>query len=128
MGTKNDIKVVINDKMYTLSGFESDGYLQQVAHYMNGKIDEFKRAGGYDALNPEYQSLMLSLNIADDYFKAKEQADKLENEVSDLEKKVFDLQREAIELKINYETATKLAQEYKQKLAKSQGVSNEKKA
>lgn len=121
MSTKNDIKVVINDKMYTLSGFESDGYLQQVAHYMNGKIDEFKRGGGYDSLSPEYQSLMLSLNIADDYFKAKEQADKLENEVTDLEKKVFDLQREAIELKIKNESAEKLVQEYKQKRNTPQG-------
>ena len=32
MVQKNDIKVVINNKVYTLSGQESEDYLQNVAH------------------------------------------------------------------------------------------------
>ena len=33
-------KVVINNKVYTLSGQESEDYLQNVATYINGKIAE----------------------------------------------------------------------------------------
>ena len=40
MVQKNDIKVVINNKVYTLSGQESEDYLQNVATYINGKIAE----------------------------------------------------------------------------------------
>ena len=40
MSQKNDIPVVINNKVYTLSGFESEEYLQNVASYINGKIQE----------------------------------------------------------------------------------------
>ncbi len=40
MAQKNDIKVVINNKVYTLSGQESEDYLQNVATYINGKIAE----------------------------------------------------------------------------------------
>ena len=38
MSQKNDIPVVINNKVYTLSGFESEEYLQNVASYINGRF------------------------------------------------------------------------------------------
>ena len=36
--SKIDIPVVINGKVYTLSGYEGEDYLQNVATYINGKI------------------------------------------------------------------------------------------
>ncbi|MCR5331762.1 MAG: cell division protein ZapA [Lachnospiraceae bacterium] len=35
---RNDTEVFINNKKYTLSGFESEEYLQKVAAYINTKI------------------------------------------------------------------------------------------
>ena len=64
MSQKNDIPVVINNKVYTLSGFESEEYLQNVASYINGKIQECQSSESYRRFNAEYQSVLLALNIA----------------------------------------------------------------
>jgi len=63
MAQKNDIKVVINNKVYTLSGQESEDYLQNVATYINGKIAECQSSEAYRRFNAEYQNVLLALNI-----------------------------------------------------------------
>ena len=75
MAQKNDIPVIINGKVYTLSGYESEEYLQSIAMYINNKITECKSSEHYRKLNAEYQGVLLALNIADDYFKVKKQAE-----------------------------------------------------
>ena len=42
MAAKNNTEVIIDGKVYTLSGYESQEYLQKVATYINDKIAEFK--------------------------------------------------------------------------------------
>ena len=42
MSSKNKTQVIIAGKIYTLSGYESEEYLQRVAAYLNSKITEFK--------------------------------------------------------------------------------------
>ena len=41
MSAKTSADVLIGGKIYTLSGYESEDYLQRVANYINGKINEF---------------------------------------------------------------------------------------
>ena len=84
MAQKIDIPVVINGKVYTLSGFEGEDYLQNVASYINGKISECKTSEQYRRMNTEYQGILLALNIADDYFKAKKIADEVVKDDSEL--------------------------------------------
>ena len=49
MAAKKSTDVMIAGKVYTLSGYEEEGYLQHVASYINTKIseitdrDEFRR-------------------------------------------------------------------------------------
>ena len=38
--SKTDTEVIIGGKMFTLSGYESEEYLQKVASYINNKINE----------------------------------------------------------------------------------------
>lgn len=38
--SKNFTEVLIGGKVFTLSGFESEDYLQKVSTYLNHKIDE----------------------------------------------------------------------------------------
>ena len=71
MSAKNNTQVIIAGKIYTLSGYESEEYLQRVASYLNGKISEFRNLDGYHRLSPEMRSILLNLNTADDYFKVK---------------------------------------------------------
>lgn len=120
MAQKNDIKVVINNKVYTLSGQESEDYLQNVATYINGKIAECQSSEAYRRFNAEYQNVLLALNIADDYFKAKDQVNRMLTEDDDKDKQIYDLRHEVIEVQIKYESAQKMIDEYKDKISELQ--------
>ena len=120
MAQKNDIKVVINSKVYTLSGQESEDYLQNVATYINGKIAECQSSEAYRRFNAEYQNVLLALNIADDYFKAKDQVNQMLTEDDDKDKQIYDLRHEVIEVQIKYESAQKMIEEYKEKISELQ--------
>ena len=120
MEQKNDIKVVINNKVYTLSGQESEDYLQNVATYINGKIAECQSSEAYRRFNAEYQNVLLALNIADDYFKAKDQVNQMLTEDDDKDKQIYDLRHEVIEVQIKYESAQKMIEEYKEKISELQ--------
>ncbi len=113
---KTDIPVVINNKVYTLSGFEGEEYLQNIATYINGKIAECKTSEEYRRMNVEYQGVLLALNIADDYFKAKSKADESANDNSDKEQQLYELRHEVIESQIKHEAALKLVEEYKEQV------------
>ena len=107
MANKVDIPVVINGKVYTLSGYEGEDYLQNVATYINGKIAECKTSDQYRRMNTEYQGILLALNIADDYFKAKKQINILEEEIQTKEKELYNLKHELIASQIKLENTEK---------------------
>ena len=75
MGATNDCEVVIGGKVITLSGAESEEYLQKVATYINNKIAEYDSLEDYRHLPLNMKSTLIQLNIADDFFKAKAQVD-----------------------------------------------------
>ncbi|MBR1507362.1 MAG: cell division protein ZapA [Eubacterium sp.] len=116
MAQKTDISVVINGKVYTLSGFEGEEYLQNIASYINGKISECRTSETYRRMNSEYQGMLLSINIADDYFKAKTRADQVARDDSEKEQQLYDLRHEVIESQIKHEAALKLVEEYKEQV------------
>ena len=112
--------MVINNKVYTLSGQESEDYLQNVATYINGKIAECQSSEAYRRFNAEYQNVLLALNIADDYFKAKDQVNQMLTEDDDKDKQIYDLRHEVIEVQIMYESAQKMIEDYKEKISELQ--------
>ena len=116
MADKNDIPVVINGRIYNLSGYENTDYLQEVANYMNSKIAECKASDGFRRLNAEYQNILLAINIADDYFKVKSETGKLSAQDDEKEKQIYDLRHEVIETQIKYESAMRLVEEYKEQV------------
>ena len=110
----------INNKEFTISGQESEDYLQNVATYINGKIAECQSSEAYRRFNAEYQNVLLALNIADDYFKAKDQVNQMLTEDDDKDKQIYDLRHEVIEVQIKYESAQKMIEEYKEKISELQ--------
>ena len=96
MASKNYIDVIIDGKIYNIGGFESEAYLQKVASYINNMIMEFKQNENYSMQKMDMQRILLEINIANDYFKAKKQADLLENDLEIKEKEVYDLKHELI--------------------------------
>lgn len=107
MSSKNDTEVIINGRIYTISGYESPEYLQKVAAYINGKINEFKNAESYKNLSVDMQRTLLELNVADDYFKAKKQADALEIDIASKDKQLYDIKHELISAQIKLEALEK---------------------
>ena len=72
--SKNYTEVLIGGKVFTLSGFESEDYLQKVSTYLNHKIEECTSSDGYCKQSAEARSVLLALNIADDYLKPRNRA------------------------------------------------------
>ena len=107
MSSKNKTEVLIAGKIFTLSGYESEEYLQKVATYINNKIAEFKKLDGYNHQTKENKSILLELNIADDYFKAKKQVEMVEEELSEKNKELYDLKHELINAQIQLENQEK---------------------
>ena len=62
---KNKTQVLIAGKIYTLSGYESEEYLQKVATYINNKLAELKKMDGYNHLSSDTKSILVDLNVAD---------------------------------------------------------------
>ncbi|WP_230399871.1 cell division protein ZapA [Novisyntrophococcus fermenticellae] len=114
MSAKNTTKVLIDGKIITLSGYESEEYLQRVASYLNSKISELSELPGYSRQSPETRHTLLSLNIADDYFKAKNQAESLEEDIEAKDKESYDIKNDLIVAQIQLDKA-KLAIEKLQK-------------
>lgn len=107
MSTKTDTEVIINGKVFTLSGYESEEYLQKVASYINNKIAEYNKVDGFKRQSSDTQNVLMQLNIADDYFKAKKQIDLLEEEIQNREKDMYDLKHELIAAQIKLENTEK---------------------
>ena len=107
MSSKNKTEVLIAGKIFTLSGYECEEYLQKVATYINNKIAEFKKLDGYNHQTKENKSILLELNIADDYFKAKKQVEMVEEELSEKDKELYDLKHELINAQIQLENQEK---------------------
>ena len=107
MAVKTDTEVIIGGQVFTLSGYESEEYLQKVAAYVNNKINEYSKVDAFRRQPFEKQSVLLQLNVADDYFKAKKQIDILEEEVKTKEKELYDLKHELISTQIKLENLEK---------------------
>lgn len=107
MSEKTSAEVLIGGKVYTLSGYEGEEYLQKVAAYINNKLSEFDNTEGYRRLPADMKATLLELNIADDYFKAKAQAEKLEQQIEAKDKEIYDLKHDLISNQIKTESDEK---------------------
>lgn len=105
MSAKTSAEVVIDGKVYTLSGYEGEEYLQKVAAYINGKINEFESLDSTKYLPANMKSTLIQLNIADDYFKAKAQVEKLERDMEMKDRELYDLKHDLISNQIKTESA-----------------------
>lgn len=103
MEQKNYTEVLIDGTIYALGGTESEAYLQRVAAYLNEKIGIIRHQGGFRKQSPEYQALMVELNIADDYFKEQERADLLAEQKAAMEKDAYSLKHELITTQMRLE-------------------------
>lgn len=112
MAVKNTTQVLIGGKIITLSGYESEEYLQKVASYMNNKLTELGQIPGYNRQAQETRHTLLSLNIADDYFKAKRQAEMFEEDLEAKDREMYDLKHDLINGQMELEHAKRETAEH----------------
>ena len=98
---------MIGGKIYKLGGYESEDYLHQVASYLNNRITELRSLEGYHRLPSAQKSLMLDLNTADDYFKAKKQVERLEADLSQKDRELYEIRHELVSAEVKLEESQK---------------------
>jgi len=120
MTVKNDVQVVIDGRVITLSGYESNEYMQKISTYINGKIKEYNENDSYRRQNYDMKHIMLELNIADDFFKAKRQVELKQEELDLKDKDLYDLKHELIAIQLKLENAEKRLTKTKKELSEAQ--------
>jgi cell division protein ZapA len=70
MPDKNRVDVLIAGKTFSITGYESDEYIQRVGLYVDRKMNDVLKSN--NTLSTSIAALLTALNVADDYFKAHE--------------------------------------------------------
>lgn len=116
MAAKTDTEVIIGGKVLTLSGNESAEYLQKVAAYINNKLNEYNKMDSFKHQPTDTQNMLMLLNIADDYFKTKNQQELREQELRAKENELYDLKHELIATQMKLDNTVKSLQEAQNEL------------
>ncbi len=116
MSAKKVTKVIIGGKMYTLTGYEEEEYLQKVATYINHKLEEVEKLESYSQLSSDMKNILLNLNIADDYFKTKDRVLTNEAELKHKDQEIYNLKHELVSHQVNAEEFEKKIQDLKEEI------------
>ena len=114
MAEKNTVKVLIEGKAVTLGGYESAEYLEQVAYYINHKIAELRDMPGYLRQSADMKSILLALNIADDYCKAKQRADSLEQDMESKDGEGYEVKQDLVSARVRIQQLERELAAYRQ--------------
>lgn len=120
MDKKNNIEVIINNKQYILRGYESPEYLQRIASYINNKYNEYKKQDFYKHLEKEMKNVLIEINIADDYFKAKKQIEEIQLKNEDNNTEIYNLRHDLIGTRTELEAAQSKIESLKNELLEAQ--------
>ena len=122
MSPKTDTEVIIGGKVFTLSGYESEDYMQKIASYINGKITEYGKLDGFRRQPLDKQNILLQLNIADDYFKVDRDVKSVMKDNERKDKMVLEMKHKILE----QETAEAELKEQMEELRKTLETSEKK--
>lgn len=103
---KDTTEVLINGRVYSLSG--ADGaYIQKVAAFMNRKLAEVKNVQGYNHMSDEYRTLLLELNLCDEYFRAEEEMEKLRVSMEEMQRELYSVKHDIVGTRLKLEASLK---------------------
>ena len=97
MEDKNVVEVLIAGRKYTICYGENEEYVQKVAMYINQKMADFKKMENYRSMDLELRNILLAMNIADDYFKAKKKGNEYHSEVELKDRMVLEMKHRVID-------------------------------
>ncbi|MBQ9157207.1 MAG: cell division protein ZapA [Eubacterium sp.] len=116
MDNKKKVSVVIDGKVYILSGSDSEAHMQRIAAYVDNKLREIKAANNYGKLSQEYKNILLSLNIAEELLELREELSVIRQESMENQQELYKLKQEIVDKEMRNDTANKLVIEYKTKV------------
>lgn len=123
MADKNKVNVRIAGKDYTLVGSEPEEYIQKVALYVDKKLNTIMNQNS--KLSTSMASVLTAINVADDYFKARENIDNLSKELNALREEVQKLRDENTSLTNENAVLANKNTNYQLQLAKREAELNE---
>ena len=86
MADKRKVEVVIRGEVVQLLSSEDETYLQGLAAYVNRKVTEVLSMGSVAAVRDWTRTLLIALNVADDYYKSEVRLKAVEKELTQLKK------------------------------------------
>ena len=90
MAKKNTAEVLINGKIYVISGYESTAYLQKVAAYLNEMEEKVTAMDGYRELENRDKEIY---GLKHDLIDAKLEQEKLTKRIHELETELAEEQK-----------------------------------
>lgn len=97
MTAKNKVVIRIVGKDYTLVGVESDEYIQKVGLYIDKKMNEILFRN--NRLSTSLAAVLTAINVADDFFKSRENQALTLNENESIKEELEKLRDENLQLK-----------------------------
>lgn len=123
MDNRNYTKVIIDGREYHLAGQEEEGYLQKLAAHINQTITGLKQQGALQKQTMEIRNLQIFLQLADDYLRQKEAAEKAELHLQELETQNFELKHNLVTAQMQLEQYGNIqeeAQQFAQRLSRAE--------
>ncbi len=102
---QNRTDITIAGKSYQLAGQESGEYLGKLADYIEGKYQSFSKDVSFRSQSVDKQQLLLQINIADDYFKSKEQTSVYVRQCAEKDAQIRELEQKVADMKARYDNA-----------------------
>ena len=120
MSEKKGIKVLIGGKVMTMSGYESEEYMQKVASYINNKLEEYENMTAFRGASQDVKHRLLEINIADDYIKARERVKALEPEIKVKNNEMDDIKHDSVNKAMMADEMKKKLEQTKKALEESE--------
>ncbi|MCL1845983.1 MAG: cell division protein ZapA [Defluviitaleaceae bacterium] len=112
----NKVNVVIGGEIITLKSNEQPDYLQRLARYADEKINDIKSKSVTASIDDHVRTLLIALNIADDYHKALEKYQRVDTLHKQLVGEMAKLQEENVRLSLEMKTVQSELSRTKQEL------------
>ena len=117
MALKSDTEVILGGKVYTISGYESEEYMQKVASYINNMFNEFAANEAFRKANVEQQGVLMQINIADAYFKEANKLAASQETISAKERELYDVKHELVNAQMKLENIDRNLKAAREELA-----------
>ncbi len=103
MNPKNEVQVVIDGKVLTMTGTEDEMQIQRVASCVNRMIKKLEGTEMYHGLPTDLKPLLIELNIAEELIRTQERVEELEDDLQFKENELAELKQTLAETELMLE-------------------------